>query len=148
MSRLPLLEDRNARFDFRKEENLAGKKHFFFGGPTKGLTDHVFDTALFCSAASCTVSVHTLHHLHGHSWVIAQRRRWKFFPEIRNTVDGRKRICWDKQKLEKHAAELATANTQVALVAAALESIKSALTELKTDVKEWMRNHTPHNNAE
>jgi hypothetical protein len=49
-----------------------------------------------------------------------------------------------KQKLEKHAAELAIANTQVALVAAALESIKSNLNELKTDVKNWMRDHTPH----
>jgi hypothetical protein len=51
-----------------------------------------------------------------------------------------------KQKLEKHAAELATANTQVALVAAALEGIKNGLNELKTDVKEWMRNHQQHSN--
>jgi hypothetical protein len=47
-----------------------------------------------------------------------------------------------KEKLEKHATELITANTQVALVAAALEGIKTALNDLKQDVKQWMRDHT------
>jgi len=49
-----------------------------------------------------------------------------------------------KQKLEKHAAELATSNTQVALVAASLEGIKNGLNELKQDVKEWMKSHGSH----
>jgi membrane protein YqaA with SNARE-associated domain len=48
----------------------------------------------------------------------------------------------NRAKIEKHATDLMQANTQVALVAAALESIKSALTELKTDVKQWMREHS------
>lgn len=51
-----------------------------------------------------------------------------------------------KERLEKHATELIAANQQVALVAAALEGIKSTLNELKQDVKEWMRSHT--SNAE
>ena len=51
-------------------------------------------------------------------------------------------------KIEKHATDLIQANTQVALVAAALESIKSALTELKQDVKQWMREQREHSASE
>ena len=51
-------------------------------------------------------------------------------------------------KLEKHANELTTANTQVALVAAALESIKTALADLKQDVKEWMKSHGTNHTSE
>jgi hypothetical protein len=50
----------------------------------------------------------------------------------------------NKQKIEKHATDLIQANTQVALVAAALESIKQTLAELKQDVKQWMREHGQH----
>lgn len=51
-------------------------------------------------------------------------------------------------KIEKHATELMTANTQVALVAAALEGIKQALTELKSDVKQFMREQREHSTTE
>jgi hypothetical protein len=53
----------------------------------------------------------------------------------------------NKAKIEKHATDLIQANTQVALVAAALEQIKSTLSELKQDVKAWMREHG-HNHEE
>jgi len=47
----------------------------------------------------------------------------------------------NKAKIEKHGNDLVAASTQVVLVAAALEQIKATLTELKQDVKQWMREH-------
>ena len=47
----------------------------------------------------------------------------------------------NQERFEKHAAELNTANTQVALVAAMLKTIETSLTELKADVKRWMETH-------
>jgi hypothetical protein len=48
----------------------------------------------------------------------------------------------NKAKLDKHANELIQANTQISLIAAALESIKCNLAELKADVKDWMQRHS------
>jgi hypothetical protein len=54
----------------------------------------------------------------------------------------------NRAKLEKHATDLIQANQQVALVAAALENIKTTLTEIKSDVKQWMREHSASHPSE
>jgi hypothetical protein len=67
---------------------------------------------------------------------------FKFFTSVGTRLTMVEKESADtRQKVEKQGTELIAANLQVAAVAAALEGIRSALNELKSDVKDWMRTH-------
>jgi hypothetical protein len=50
-----------------------------------------------------------------------------------------------KQRVDKHAADIITANTQVALIGQALSAIQSSLNDIKKDVRDWMQAHSAQN---
>jgi hypothetical protein len=143
---MPLLEDRNARFDFRKEENLAGKKHFFFAGPK---VDHAFHFDVFCSAASYLPATSPFAIFMGTLGLLVSIGAGTFFVKYGTRLAiVEKESAETKQKVDSQAKDLAANSQQTALVAAALAEIRNALNELKTDVKEWMRSHDSHHTPE
>jgi hypothetical protein len=117
---MPQLEDSNTRFKIRNSQiAIAGK------------TEQAFMTLLPFLAILISVL-----------GLLVSGGAVSFFIKYgtRLTVVERE-SAENKAKIEKHATDLIQANTQVALVAAALEQIKSTLSELKQDVKQWMNQH-------
>jgi len=146
------LEDRNTRFEVRKEE---GDSHgIFFAGPSNNTMFMTLVCLLMFQAAAQTSSLPFYAILVSVFGLLVSGGAISFFikygtrlamveKESADNKAGLASHCKENQAaFEKHAQELNTANTQVALVAAALEIIKNTLTELKKDVKDWMKEHS------